>query len=673
MPTTLNALVAPQKNALITPRKNDVLNCPQNIGLLPNITDNHDGNQYLERVIHAYVNEYMQSKLACKNSVFVDLILKKVREQTPPARFLTLSVLSDGSKEWALMSKDDLRQDIQARLEKRVIQSVRESEQGITKPRPQDFLFGLEGKSNNGNKVFYEILVKYKADFQKQAGGNLLNETDQVQTQCAQDILEVFRDVFTPPGRFLKKDDLSGLWYDVGAAVALRQTKRVLANSNGSNTQLQPQQQMEMLQSSIGNKSESLDVAAEQLLQKLNTPKSLDVAAEQLLQKLNKPKPFQQSQQVQQQMQQQQVPQQNQGINNGTQANVLMNIQHQGLQQNALMGGQINYMTRNPSVLPAGATADTQINQATSVEYFRITNMINKQIKDLDLESFRSQQLQEQYTLHNLNSKEQLGALKVYKANLMNFGQQFQYHQNADQQRIRLRQIQTQFQLTFQQLQLRQQQKVIQQQEQQRKEIQMQQQQQSQTIQQQQQQSSLQQQQKLVQIHNQKLNEMQQQVHAVQQQQMRWLQQQTQWLQQMQHSLPPHLKSNVQQQLTSQQQSIIQQKKIPQSSESRATATTRTNTAQQLPQLATNPKKQMHSNLPQQSPKKSTNEIKATAVVDLSASPTTNKDESATKSPTTVPLACNTANESSTKDSSDVKSMAVDGYKSEDSNGSLVF
>jgi len=76
-----------------------------------------------------------------------------------------------------------------------------------------DFLFGRGGKNckHEGNQKLRSVARAYKHAY--------LNATKKEKSEIAREIVEYFRSL-QPPGRFIKKNELSGEWVEVSEAVA---------------------------------------------------------------------------------------------------------------------------------------------------------------------------------------------------------------------------------------------------------------------------------------------------------------------------------------------------------------------------------------------------------------------------------------------------------------------
>ena len=378
----------------------------------------------------------------------------------------------------------------------------------ITKPNDHDFLFGEEGNSHPGNKLFYQIVMKHKMEFDVQPYRSNMH----LKTKYAKKILEDFGRLFTSPGRFLKKEKNSKFWFDVGYDMALKQTEKVLMS-------LELQKQSQELQET---QESSLDIAANQLLSKLSRQghiQELQASPQGQTINHNISSPKHQSVQHFGQLENNSMAnlsqqQQKMSFSNSSSQqigpmgrcgeastaapinasfpqqlqktlgnNIMMNSslsQHNSNdiseQKNNTMFSQmpaISGVGNLPAVQAHGANTAIQINQNTSAEWSKLKTTISKQIREMEIEIFRARQLQQQYATQQSNAEEQLQLLKMYQTQMQQFRQQFQQQQNAEQQQQLFQQMQSQFQIQIQNLQMQHKQQIIKQQNTHREEIQM--------------------------------------------------------------------------------------------------------------------------------------------------------------------------------------------------------
>jgi hypothetical protein len=92
---------------------------------------------------------------------------------------------------------------------------------GIKKPHENDVMYGRGGGTNHhpGNKRFRKIVEDRKVDY--------VNSKRLDKPLIALDIIKNWREQ-VPPGRFLKIDEKTGLWNDVGDKKAREKTSQAL-------------------------------------------------------------------------------------------------------------------------------------------------------------------------------------------------------------------------------------------------------------------------------------------------------------------------------------------------------------------------------------------------------------------------------------------------------------
>jgi hypothetical protein len=96
----------------------------------------------------------------------------------------------------------------------------------ISEPLPTDCLFGRGGGTNHhpGNKLYRKMVEDKKEVY--------LNSKRLDKPLVAMDIIKEWREL-DPPGRFLKQDDVSKLWFDVGDKKAREKTSQALREKSG--------------------------------------------------------------------------------------------------------------------------------------------------------------------------------------------------------------------------------------------------------------------------------------------------------------------------------------------------------------------------------------------------------------------------------------------------------
>jgi len=92
---------------------------------------------------------------------------------------------------------------------------------GIREPHPHDVMFGRGGGTNHhpGNKRYRQMVEDRKVDY--------INSKRLDKPLVALDIIKTWR-AQSPPGRFLKIDEKTGLWFDVGDKKAREKTSQAL-------------------------------------------------------------------------------------------------------------------------------------------------------------------------------------------------------------------------------------------------------------------------------------------------------------------------------------------------------------------------------------------------------------------------------------------------------------
>ncbi len=92
---------------------------------------------------------------------------------------------------------------------------------GIHAPHPHDVLAG-RGKSINhhpGNQYFISLIKPLKTDY--------VATPKQEKSMFARMVIQKVKNL-NPPGRFLKQDPRTGLWYDIGEKKAILKTRQAL-------------------------------------------------------------------------------------------------------------------------------------------------------------------------------------------------------------------------------------------------------------------------------------------------------------------------------------------------------------------------------------------------------------------------------------------------------------
>ncbi|VEU36422.1 unnamed protein product [Pseudo-nitzschia multistriata] len=392
---------------------------------------------------------------------------------------------------------------------------------GITKPHLHDFLLNYEGKSHLGNMAFHEIVCKYKAQYDQLESAGLssdllLKTRSEFASLMLKDYLSIFAN---PPGRFLQFNKESQTWNDIGYEKAKKKMIELFLDTTLDppvEGQIRQLQQMRTPKATMRKKisvaiAGSMDDSQRsqhsqhsqqsqqlkqmnQLQRSKNKPNiefntSLNVAAEELIKRLKKNwekqnqqtsclatqndtlRPSHQQQQLLPHSDAQpfvaipdSIPEPTPISLDGKNRNQNMNPTSTGDESSRNDSIQKQANRRMPHQQQASLPnfgGQTTMN-GTIQEWMNLNGIVDKQIKNLQWQSFQALQFQEKYVKQATNLQQQIQLLQTYEMQLNQFPKQLQQQQNAEECKQWLQQLQTEFQGQLQQLQAQQQKEQLQ-------------------------------------------------------------------------------------------------------------------------------------------------------------------------------------------------------------------
>jgi len=199
-------------------------------------TTYNPGNKRFRQLICTRKDEYKVAKRS-QRSIIAQEIVTAWRAQVPPGRFLKQD---ENTKLWNdignVKAKETTAQKLRDSIKDKPVssetskqESKRKASEEIVRPGPHDVLVGRGGGSrdNPGNKRFRQLICTRKDEYKvaKQSQRPII----------AQEIVTAWR-AQAPPGRFLKQDENTKLWYDIGNVEAKLKTTQKFRDSNKDNS-----------------------------------------------------------------------------------------------------------------------------------------------------------------------------------------------------------------------------------------------------------------------------------------------------------------------------------------------------------------------------------------------------------------------------------------------------
>mmetsp|Transcript_2854 Transcript_2854/g.7838 ORF Transcript_2854/g.7838 Transcript_2854/m.7838 type:complete len:987 (+) Transcript_2854:111-3071(+) len=498
----------PDTDGSITPHPHDVLIYDDEYKDFLTIR-RHDGNKLLDKTVKLVFPEY--KKATDKDELdYATAIYSIIRDQNPAGRFLRWS---DASSVWSRMRKGDITFQIKQRLDSL---SSNKQVKYRSEPNPQDFLFGDEGQLHIGNKLFYEVMAKYKFEYVNEKRHNTSPKCD-LRSKYAFKILSDFGSVFATPGLFLRRCEDSKLWYDVGSKEILKETIKKLSSplmnndveskTEGSQKAVDSQNIPNSIPSQKHDKAEICQLNLSSLLQQHkpqtalkplrsfpNVPISKPEIMNQHLQQNDRQRNYGPSTQNTTALAVSQIG--NLTVQHSTQNANMSQVfvirktpmQTSSQNTNTKTTGPIQMMqnptpnTNTSTIAPMGLLASVPVNDTINTaqndherlsEWRQLNRLIENQMKQMELKCFQARQLKEKAAVECSNSEGQLRLCENYRKKIHEFQKQFQPQQNVEQQRQTIYILTSKFQIQSQELHIQQQQQIIQQQNRHRKEIQL--------------------------------------------------------------------------------------------------------------------------------------------------------------------------------------------------------